>query len=78
MPERMTKDLDILVAASDGDQVLERLKSAGYKQVSRLAVPGYFFRSPKGAEVDVLPRHGYPHNFSFSFFFYRCSDKTNQ
>ncbi len=54
MPERTTKDLDILVKQDDGDEVIERLKKAGYTVVSRLAVPGYWLRSPEGVEVDVL------------------------
>jgi hypothetical protein len=54
MPERLTKDLDILVRSSDGDEVIERLKKAGYKLVSRLAVPGYLMRSREGVDVDVL------------------------
>ena len=54
MPERVTKDLDILVRATDGPEVIERLKRAGYTVVSRLAVPGYLLRSPDGVEVDVL------------------------
>ena len=54
MPERMTKDLDILVKKNDGDEVIERLKAAGYTVATRLAVPGYLLRSPDGVEVDVL------------------------
>ena len=54
MPERVTKDLDILVRAADGPEVIERLKQAGYKVVSRLAVPGYPMRSSDDVEVDVL------------------------
>jgi hypothetical protein len=54
MPERLTKDLDILVRAADGPEVIERLKQAGYNAVSRLAVPGYLMRSPDGIEVGVL------------------------
>ena len=54
MPERVTKDLDILVRATDGSEVIERLKRAGYTVVSRLVVPGYLMRSPDGVEVDVL------------------------
>jgi hypothetical protein len=42
MPERVTKDMDILV------------ETAGYKKVSRLAAPGYLMRSPDGVELDVL------------------------
>ncbi|HNB51611.1 MAG TPA: nucleotidyl transferase AbiEii/AbiGii toxin family protein [Anaerolineales bacterium] len=54
MPERMTKDLDILVRKSDGEAVIERLKKAGYKLVSRLAVEGYLMRSPQDVDVDIL------------------------
>jgi hypothetical protein len=70
MPERVTKDMDILVRRDDGEEVVERLGAAGYKKVSRLAVPGYLMRSPDGVELDVLfgeyewleealARHGY-------------------
>ncbi|MEE8391235.1 MAG: hypothetical protein V3S14_10635 [Anaerolineae bacterium] len=34
MPERATKDLDILVRQRDGDEVWERLKAAGYHYVT--------------------------------------------
>jgi hypothetical protein len=54
MPERVTKDMDILVRHTDGEEVIDRLKEAGYTVVSRLAVPGYLLRSPEGIEVDVL------------------------
>lgn len=54
MPERMTKDLDILVHKRDGGAVIERLKQAGYRVISRLAIPGYLMLSPEGVEVDVL------------------------
>jgi hypothetical protein len=54
MPERMTKDLDILVHQSDGETVIKRLEQAGYRIASHLAVPGYLMLSPNGTEVDVL------------------------
>lgn len=54
MPERTTKDLDVLVRKSDGEEVIERLKKAGYKLVSKLAVAGYLLRSPDGVDVDIL------------------------
>jgi hypothetical protein len=44
MPERMTKD----------KAVIKRLEQAGYRMVSRLAVPGYLLVSPDGIELDVL------------------------
>ncbi len=54
MPERVTKDLDILVRRSDGDEAIERLTAAGYKIISKLAVPGFLLHSPEGVEVDVI------------------------
>lgn len=54
MPERATKDLDVLVRAVDGQVVLDRLQTAGYEIVSPLGVPGYVLRSPDGVEIDVL------------------------
>jgi len=54
MPERMTKDLDILVHQADGETVIKRLEQAGYRIASRLAVPGYLLTSPDGIELDVL------------------------
>jgi hypothetical protein len=54
MPERATKDLDILVRAHDGDAVLERLQAAGYRYLSSLAVPGFLVLSPEGVELDVI------------------------
>jgi hypothetical protein len=62
MPERATKDLDILVYRGDGDKVRERLEAAGYRPalsavegfITHLAVPGFLVHSPEGVEVDVI------------------------
>ncbi len=54
MPERMTKDLDILVHKNDGEAVVKKLKEAEYQIVSHLAIPGYLLTSPEGVEVDVI------------------------
>lgn len=54
MPERMTKDLDILTHERDREEVISRLKQAGYKLASRLSIPGVIMVSPDGVEVDVL------------------------
>ena len=54
MPERATKDLDILVRREDGDEVRARLEAAGYTFVTHLAVPGFLVHSPEGVEVDVV------------------------
>ena len=54
MPERATKDMDILVHHADRDEALRRLKAAGYIVITPLAVPGYLLHSPEGVEVDLL------------------------
>jgi len=54
MPERTTKDIDILVRHEDSDKVRERLEAAGYKTITALGVPGYLFHSPEGIELDVI------------------------
>ena len=55
MPERATKDLDILVRREDGDEVRKRLEAAGYTFVTHLTVvPGFLVHSPEGVEVDVM------------------------
>jgi hypothetical protein len=54
MPERMTKDLDIIVHKNDGEAVVKKLEGARYQLVSQLAIPGYLLRSPEGIEVDVV------------------------
>jgi len=54
MPERMTKDLDIVIHKNDGEMVIKQLEQAGYHKASQLAVPGYLMISPDGTELDVL------------------------
>lgn len=53
MPERMTRDLDILVRQKDANTAIARLQNAGYELISQLAVPGCLLHSPSGFEVDV-------------------------
>jgi len=54
MPERATKDLDILIRPQDQEAVWQRLEAAGYRYESRLAVPGFFVLSPNGVEIDII------------------------
>ena len=54
MPERMTRDLDILVHYRDGDGALARLKNAGYKVASGLLIPGYLLNAPDSTEIKLL------------------------
>ena len=54
MPERTTKDLDIIVHQSDGESVIKRLEGAGYRVVSQLGIAGKLMVAPDGTELDVL------------------------
>ncbi len=54
MPERMTQDLDILVAAIDGTETRRRLETARYDVAGPLSIPGVVMRSPAGIEIDLL------------------------
>lgn len=54
MPERMTKDLDIIVHQKFGETAVKRLEQAGYRIVSQLSIPGCLMLSPEGTELDVL------------------------
>ena len=54
MPERTTRDMDILVHERDGKTVIKRLEEAGYRIASELAVPGYLMISPEGTELDLI------------------------
>lgn len=54
MPERMTKDLDIIVHEKDGEDAVNKLREAGYQVVSPLAIPGCLMLAPDGTELDVI------------------------
>ncbi len=54
MPERTTKDLDILVHEKDGEVAVNQLRAAGYQLVSQLAIPGCLMSAPDGTEIDVV------------------------
>jgi len=54
MPERATKDLDILVRRQDGGEVRKRLEAAGCCYISPLAMPGFLARTPEGVDIDVI------------------------
>jgi hypothetical protein len=54
MPERMTKDLNILTRERDRQEVLTRLQEAGYRQTADLTIPGCQLLSPEGVEIDLL------------------------
>jgi hypothetical protein len=54
MPERATRDLDIVVLPRDADKVGGRLREAGYRQETALAIGGVAWRAPDGTPVDVI------------------------
>jgi len=54
MPERATRDLDILIRREDEQTVRNRLETAGYRYGVSLAVPGFTVCSPDGVAIDVL------------------------
>jgi hypothetical protein len=54
MPERMTKDMDILIRAADETSALAQLQAAGYKVVQALAIAGYVLKSDDEIEIDLL------------------------
>ncbi len=53
-PERMTQDLDIIVAQPNADEVERRLTSAGWRRIAELAIGGASWQSPEGQFLDVL------------------------
>jgi hypothetical protein len=57
MPERATKDMDLLIRPEDEKPVLSRLQAAGYEVVSPLTMGGWLARSPEGVELDILLGH---------------------
>lgn len=54
MPERVTRDTDILVAASDADLIAAELLNASFTMTGRLGFGGTKWESPEGDELDVL------------------------
>jgi len=54
MPERMTKDMDILIRKEDGQRVVDIFLDAGFEVISELAIPGYLLQAPDGVQIDLL------------------------
>ena len=53
-PERMTDDLDVLVAAEDAERFYAELQQAGGLRQGSLTIPGSHWRLPDGTSLDVL------------------------
>lgn len=54
MPERVTHDLDIAIAAGEGTDARNKLAAAGFRCEGELAIGGSTWVSPAGWRVDVL------------------------
>jgi len=56
MPERVTRDLDIVIRRADAEAVRSRLKGAGFRYQCELLAGGSSWLSPDNVPVDVLER----------------------
>ena len=54
MPERATRDLDILIHAASGAQVRAQLNAAGFVRLGDLPIGVATWRAPDGDDVDVI------------------------
>ena len=54
MPERMTLDLDIVIAADQAEVVYKNLRELGAKKITNLSIPGSQWDLPDGTSLDVL------------------------
>jgi len=54
MPERMTLDLDIVIAADQAEFVYQNLQELGARKVSNLSIPGSQWELPNGSSLDIL------------------------
>jgi hypothetical protein len=54
MPERMTLDLDIVIAADQAKIVYKNLQEMGAKKITNLSIPGSQWDLPDGTSLDVL------------------------
>jgi hypothetical protein len=57
MPERTTRDLDIVVTTSDMPEVRHRLGAAGFVEQGVLTIGGASWRTPAGESIDVIEGH---------------------
>lgn len=54
MPERMTRDLDIVISASDSAEARNKLRSDGFSYQGELSIGGSSWIAPDGTPVDVI------------------------
>ncbi len=54
MPERMTLDLDIVIAANQAEVAYHQLQNFGAIKVNDLSIPGSQWNLPDGTSLDIL------------------------
>lgn len=54
MPERFTRDLDIVVGRQDAPNAYRKLSDAGYVLLGTLSIGGARWQSPDGLSIDVI------------------------
>lgn len=54
MPERVTRDLEIVILPADRERVQGRLVEAGYRRAGDLAIGGSAWTAPDGTPVNVI------------------------
>jgi len=54
MPERMTLDLDIIIAANQAKIVYKNLQELGAIKITNLSIPGSQWDLPDGTSLDIL------------------------
>lgn len=54
MPERTTRDLDVLVVAGDAERVASLFSQAGFTNAGRLAIGGSTWLTPDGTTINVI------------------------
>lgn len=54
MPERVTKDIDVAVAAQDVAVARQQLQAAGFTYKGELSIGGSQWVSPGGEELDII------------------------
>ncbi len=54
MPERTTRDLDVVVTVADVPEVRRRLIAAGFVEQGHLTIGGTSWRTPDGESIDVI------------------------
>ena len=58
MPERFTKDLDVVVAARESDWVRKQRRDSGFRFASELSIiQGSTWVAPNDQEIDVIEGH---------------------